>query len=110
MEEDPNFEPPPTLTFVKNMKYRSRYDHGFYKRLKWIIYNELEIPPLQMKLTVAEDFSLFYFTPFQRNLSEKLEDYASYLLIGEEETFDSNWIVEDKERVFHISLHYKCDR
>ena len=63
MEEDPNFEPPPTLTFVKNMKYRARYDHGFYKRLKWIIYNEFEIPPLQMKLTVAEDFSLVY----QRN-------------------------------------------
>ena len=57
-----------------------------------------------MKFTVAEDFSLVYFTPFHRNLSEKLEDYASYLLIGEEETFDSNWIVEDNERGFHISV------
>ena len=63
-----------------------------------------------MKLTIAEDFSSVHFTPCQRNLSEKLEDYASYLLIGEEETFDSNWIVEDKERGFHISLHYKGDR
>ena len=52
----------------------------------------------------------FHFTPCQRNLSEKLEDYASYLLIGEEETFDSNWIIEDNEWGFHISLHYKGDR
>ena len=63
-----------------------------------------------MKLTTAKDFSSVHFTPCQRNLSEKLEDYASYLLIGEEETFDSNWIVEDNERGFHISLHYKGDR
>ena len=96
-EEDPNFEPPPTYPDICFKYEVATYDHGFYKRLKWIIYNELEIPPLQKKLTVAEDFSLVYFTPFQRNLSEKLEDYASYLLIAEEETFDSNWIVEDNE-------------
>ena len=54
-------------------------------------------------------WSLVYFTPCQRKVSEKLEDYASYLLIAEEETFDSNWIVEDNESGFHISLHYKGD-
>ena len=63
-----------------------------------------------MAIDPATDFSSVYFTPCQRNLSEKLEDYASYLLIGEEETFDSNWIVEDNERGFHSILHYKGDR
>ena len=91
----------------------------FHHFLQWLnlvpfcsilFYAPACFPHLEMQLTVAKDFSSVYFTPCQRNLSEKLEDYASYLLIGEEETFDSNWIVEDNERGFHISLHYKGDR
>ena len=58
-----------------------------------------------MKLTVVEDWSLvYYFTPCQRKLSEKLEDYTDYILIQEVELFKSNWTVEDIARGFHISF------
>ena len=68
------------------------------------IFNKFEIPHLQMKLTIDEDWSLVYFTPCQRKLSEKLEDYTDYILIQEVELFKSNWTVEDIAREFHISF------
>ena len=57
-----------------------------------------------MKLTIDENWSLVYFTPCQRKLSEKLEYYTDYILMQEVELCKSNWTVEDNARGFRISF------